>query len=330
VRRRWKIAIGLLLALAALLAVNTVVVNSETKGPEVTLDGGEILQLPGGAIQVAEQGPMVRSQRAGVPIVLIHCYSCSLHWWDRLAPLLAERHRVIRVDLLGHGGSEKPSGGYAIPEQAALIAGALSRRGIQGATVVGHSMGFTVTVAVAEQASQLVDRMVNIGAGPTVESCSIPLIARLAYAPVLGQGLWRITPDFAIEDGYESLFAADHDIEAGFVNPDQIVDDYRAMTFTSFAEARAGNNDYRSETPLDDRARAVAVPLMSVFGDEDEICDPITSQTAYETVPGARIETIPQTGHSPNIERPAHTARLIESFAAEGERSAARDRGAGD
>jgi pimeloyl-ACP methyl ester carboxylesterase len=328
VRPRWKIAIGLLAALAALLTVNTIVVNNETKGPEATLDGGEILELPGGAIQVVEEGPGVRPQRAGMPIVLIHCYSCSLHWWDRLAPLVAERHRVIRVDLLGHGGSEKPPAGYTIPDQAALVAGALNQRGIQGATVVGHSMGFAVTVALAEQASQLVDRMVNLGSGPTVDSCSIPFVAKLAYAPVLGQGLWRITPDFAIEDGYASLFAPDHDVEAGFENPDQIVDDYRAMTFTAFAEARAGNNDYRESAPLDERAKAAAVPLMSLFGTEDEICDPVASQAAYEAVPGARIETISGTGHSPNVERPAQTARLIERFAAEGEPASAR--GAGD
>jgi pimeloyl-ACP methyl ester carboxylesterase len=317
-RLRWKITLGALLDLAALLALNTIVVDAETEGAEATVEDGEILELPGGDLQVLEEGPTeAPPARAGPPIVLVHCYSCSLHWWDRMAPILAERHRVVRIDLLGHGGSEKPSTGYTIPDQGALVAGALNRLGIEAATVVGHSMGFAVTVALAEQASQLVDRMVNLGAGPTVESCSIPFIARLAYAPILGQALWRITPDFAIEDGYESLFAPDYDVEAGFPNPDQIVDDYRAMTFTSFAEARAGNNDYREQQPLDERVRATAVPLMSVFGADDEICEPGTSQAAYETVPGARTVTIEGAGHSPNVERPQQTARLIEGFANE-------------
>jgi pimeloyl-ACP methyl ester carboxylesterase len=316
-RLRWKIALGVVAVLAALLALNAIVVGAETESAEATIEAGEILELPGGEIQVLDEGPTgVPPGRAGSPIVLLHCYSCSLHWWDRIAPILAERHRVVRVDLLGHGGSEKPSSGYAIPDQAALVAAALHRRGIEAATVVGHSMGFSVAVALAEQASQLVDRMVNIGAGPDGDTCSLPLIARLAYAPVLGQALWRITPDFAIRDGYASTFAPDFDIESGFDDPDQIVADYRAMTFTSFSAAREGNGDFQRERSLDDRVRMSAVPLLSIFGDQDAICEPAASQAAYETVPGTRTVTVAGAGHSPNVERPARTARLIERFAA--------------
>lgn len=318
-RRRWQIVIGLGVVLAAVLAVNAAVVGNESRGASTTAEDAELVELPGGELQVIDEGPTeVAPDRAGLPIVLIHCYSCSLHWFDRLAPLLVERHRVVRVDLLGHGGSEKPPSGYSIPGQAALVAGALNQLGVQGATVVGHSMGFAVTVALAEQASQLVDRMVNIGAGPSPDFCSIPFAARLAYAPVLGEALWRVTPDVAIESGYSSVFAPGFEAADGFPNPDQIVDDYRAMTFTSFERARAANDDYRDEIPLDARSRAAAVPLMSLFGAEDEICDPISSQAAYESVPGTRVETIDGAGHSPNVERPERTAELIERFARAG------------
>jgi pimeloyl-ACP methyl ester carboxylesterase len=46
----------------------------------------------------------------GAPIVLLHCFACSLHRWDRVVPLLERRHRVVRLDLLGFGGPEKPKG----------------------------------------------------------------------------------------------------------------------------------------------------------------------------------------------------------------------------
>lgn len=318
-RRRWQIVIVIAVALVALLAVNAIVVGSQTRSASITAAGAELIELPGGEIQTTDQGPTaVTPDRAGAPIVLIHCYTCSLHWFDRLAPLLAERHRVVRVDLLGHGGSEKPASGYSIPDQAALVAGALNELGVQGATVVGHSMGFTVVVALAEQASQLVDRMVNLGEGPSADFCSIPFAARLAYAPVLGQALWRVTPAFAIEDGYSSVFAPGYEASDGFPSSGQIVDDYRAMTFTSFVEGREANDDYRDEIPLDARARGSAVPLMSLFGAEDQICDPVSSQAAYQSVPGARVETIDGAGHSPNVERPEETAELIERFASAG------------
>ncbi len=167
-RRGWKILIGVVVALAALLAVNTLVVDGETKDAEVTVDGGRIISLPGGDVQVTDTGPPA-SPRPGAPIVLIHCFGCSLHWWDSMVPLLERRHRVIRVDLLGHGGSAKPKTGYSIEDQGALVAGALDRLGVQGAVVVGHSLGGDVAVSVAEQASELVDRVVIVDEAPDTE-----------------------------------------------------------------------------------------------------------------------------------------------------------------
>ena len=55
-KRGWKILIGVLVALAVLLAVNTLVVDGETKDAEVTVDGGQIISLPGGDVQVTDSG----------------------------------------------------------------------------------------------------------------------------------------------------------------------------------------------------------------------------------------------------------------------------------
>ena len=56
-RRGWKILIGVLVALAVLLTLNTIAVDNETKGAEVTVKGGRILSLPGGDVQVLDVGP---------------------------------------------------------------------------------------------------------------------------------------------------------------------------------------------------------------------------------------------------------------------------------
>jgi pimeloyl-ACP methyl ester carboxylesterase len=314
VRRAWKILIGVLVVLAALLAINTVIVDNQTKEAEVTIEGGRILSLPGGDVQVFEQGPELRS-RPGAPIVLLHCYGCSLHWFDELAPLLARRHRVIRIDLLGHGGSQKPGSGYEIDEQAALVAGALDELAVDGGVVVGHSMGFSVATALATQASQLVDRLVNIDEGPNEDSCSVPFLAKVGYVPVIGQALWRLTPDFAVKDSYENAFAPGYDLADGFPNADQVVDDFRAMTYTSFGESSDAASDYVKAVSLDDRLSQTAVPLLSIFGTEDQICDPQEAQAAYQSVPGAQVTEIEGAGHSPNVEKPQETAALIEEFA---------------
>ncbi len=314
--RGWKILIAVVAALAVLLAANTIAIDNETKPAEVTVDGGQILKLSGGDIQVWEDGP-TQGGSGDPPIVLIHCYSCSLHWWDRMVPLLSERHRMIRVDLLGHGGSEKPQSGYSMEDQAALVGEALNQLDVEGAVVVGHSLGATVATALAEQSSELVDRVVDIDQAPDNSFGSLPFIARLAYVPVLGELLDRITPDFAVKDGYKDAFAPDFDIESGFDNPDQVVDDFRAMTYTSFDESSSAEDDYTEEIPLDERLTTAAVPLLVIFGDEDQIYDPEESEEAYEDVPGVRTALVEGAGHSPNVEQPEETARLILEFADE-------------
>src|SRR5260221_859308 len=115
--RGWKIGIGAVLALIALLVVNALFLDSETKPAEVTVPGGKVLDLPGGKLQVLDRGP-----RNGRPIVLIHCYTCAIDWWDGMLPALERRHRAIAVDLLGFGGSAKPGSGYSIEDEAGLVA----------------------------------------------------------------------------------------------------------------------------------------------------------------------------------------------------------------
>ena len=315
-RRGWKILLAVLAVLAVLLALNTIAVDNETKSAEVTAEGGQILELSAGDVQVVDEAP-TRTGREGPPIVLLHCYACSLRWWDGVVPLLSERHRVVRIDLLGHGGSEKPQSGYSMEEQGSLVAEALNRLDVEGATVVGHSMGAAVATALAAQSSELVDRLVVINQAPDNSFGSLPLIARLAYVPVLGHLLDRITPDFAIKDGYADAFAPGYDLESGFEDPDQVVTDFDAMTYPSFDASADGENEYVDEIPLDGRITTAAIPLLVIFGAEDQLFDEDEAVAAYEDVPGVRTAFVEGAGHSPNVERPEETARLILEFADE-------------
>ena len=117
-------------------------------------------------------------------------------------------------------------------------------------------MGFDVATALAERSSQLVDRLVNLDEGPSTEDdCSTPFLAKLGYVPVLGEAIWRLAPSFAVKDGYSSAFAPDFDLEEGFPNPEQVVEDYDAMTYTSFKNAEDAASDFTKAINLDDRLR---------------------------------------------------------------------------
>lgn len=313
-RAIWKALIAGGVLVAALLAVNAVVLGSQTKQAAPTAADGEILELSAVDLQVVEW-PARRPDAEGGPIVLLHCYGCSLRWWDRLAPLLATERRVVAVDLIGFGGSEKPQAGYAIPEQAAAVAEALSRLGVEAATVVGHSMGGDVAIALAERASQLVDRVAVLGTPSDTDQASLPFLARLTYVPVLGEALWRVRTDGMIRQGYESAFAPGFDLEGAFDDPDQVIADNLAMTYTSYEKAHAAAQDFTDAAANAARITAVAVPFLAVLGAEDEIVDTPAAESSYAAVPGAQVRVLDGVGHSPNLEAPEDTAETLLRFA---------------
>ena len=94
---------GAALLLLAVIAT-TLVVDAQTAPGSA--DGGQLIPLSDGALHVDISGS--KHARA---IVLLHGLAESTSFWDRMAPLLARRYRVVRVDLLGHGRCAKPASG---------------------------------------------------------------------------------------------------------------------------------------------------------------------------------------------------------------------------
>src|SRR4051794_3922358 len=232
----------ILLALGAVLVVvvvtNAIVVGAETK--KAKADVGRIVKTPGGDLQVREDGP-----KNAPPIVLIHGFASSLHWWDKLTPLLDKNHRVIRVDLLGHGGSEKPRSGYAIESQAALVDIALHKLGVTKALVVGHSMGADVAVAMAKQDRAMVRAIVNVDEAPSDDYGNLGIKAELGFVPVLGEAIWQTVPDSEIKDGLKVGFATGYEV------PPQFVKDFKKMTYTSYKHAALQDFEFQDHENLD-------------------------------------------------------------------------------
>jgi pimeloyl-ACP methyl ester carboxylesterase len=311
---RWvKITLGVIGGIIVLLLLNALVVSNETKSAYVRDEGARLVDTSGGTLQVLDQG-----DPQGSPIVLLHCATCSMDWWDNLAPLLEQDHRVIRVDLLGMGGSDKPGSGYSIDDQASAVAEALAQLHVVGATIVGHSLGGSVAVALAEQSPQLATRIVIVDQSPEDGFEHESLGERMSLWPVFGQAaarLVQIAPSSTIRGEYDQAFAPGYNIASGFDNPDQPVDDLRAMTYTALKDTVDEEENFVDESPLDQRLAALGVPVLVIFGAEDQIYDAQAAIARYQQVPGAQTHLIPGAGHSPNVEKPALVAPLILAFA---------------
>lgn len=299
-----RILLLALVLLAVALAVNTIATDNET-APARARDGGQVLRLPGGDLNAwtdFNQGD------PGVTIVLLHCFTCSMRWWETVAGDLAADHRVIRIDSLGHGGSEKPTEGYSMENQARLVDAALERLGVRRAIVAGHSMGGAVATALAERSPERVERVVIVDTNPTSDTGKLPLTARIGFWPVIGEAINRVVPDSLVERELGDAFAP------GFDTPDFALEDFRQLTYSAYDKSASESADFRSEKSLAARLAATGLPVMAVLGSEDQIVDVDGSLAEYRKIRGARVHRMAGVGHSPPVERPRALARLIREF----------------
>jgi pimeloyl-ACP methyl ester carboxylesterase len=108
-------------------------------------------------------------QGAGKPaFVFAHGWTCNRSFFAPQAAHFARRHRVVSVDLRGHGESEKPQGPYPIAAYADDIAHIIDHLNLGKAVVVGHSMGGTAALQLAADYPDHVAAIVMVDPGAFV------------------------------------------------------------------------------------------------------------------------------------------------------------------
>ncbi|MFI9604604.1 alpha/beta fold hydrolase [Streptomyces sp. NPDC052043] len=250
-------------------------------------------------LHVCQDGP-----RAAPALLLIHGSASSARSWDRMVPLLTGSHRVIRIDLLGHGRSAKPADrSYAVPDQARRAGEALDRLGVEHAVVVGHSSGGVVATALAELRPEVVTALALVNTGPGLDAFIAPESA------ATGPAQWPPS------DEQLRRFASTAFSRAGYQFPEELLDDVRGMTSHTFTTTMRATRSYLEQRALPERLAVLGKPLLVLFGEDDRRWRS-SSASEYRAVPGARIELLPGLGHTPLLEDPPRTAAPLLAFTA--------------
>ncbi|WP_410876172.1 alpha/beta fold hydrolase [Nocardia sp. A7] len=272
---------------------------------------GELVAVGEHELHIRQDGPADAK-----PLLLVHGFIESLHWWDQLTPLLSQTYRIIRVDLAGYGCTRADTG-FDANSQAAILESVLDHLDLTGVTAVGHSWGADHVVALAER-SDRVTEIVVIDQAPDYSDYPIPAIARLLgierLDPVIAL-IHRIVPEAVFRRIIAQGFARGFDLTT-LDNPAQFYADYRAMSPRMFRAVALDRPKALSQRPLDVQVRELALPTLVIHGDGDRMFDCATTLARYAAV-GARTEVIPGAGHSPQIERPHQVAALIRDFSRE-------------
>ena len=272
---------------------------------------GTFVHVTAGAIHVRRDGP------ADAPVVvLLHGFASSVHAFDRVTPLLAGECQVVRLDLLGHGCSPRDAARYDSESQAVMIADVLDRLDLAEVTVVGHSFGADVAIAVAARVDR-VRRVVIIAQAPDYSVAHIPHGNSLLSRPGVVRLLQRSAPSWAIARASGFAFAPGARAAELFDRAGRLRADFRA---TAPAMGRAVLIDrplLLARRGLDQQVRELGRPALVILGARDRLYPVRPTRERYLAVAGVRVEVLAGSGHSPPLEQPTNVARLIAAFAVE-------------
>jgi 2-succinyl-6-hydroxy-2,4-cyclohexadiene-1-carboxylate synthase len=275
------------------------------------------LPRSGGSRKIAAGGVNLHAvvEGDGPPVVLLHGFTGSAASMAGAAAGLRDRHRVIRIDLVGHGASDAPRdvAAYRMErcvDQVATVVRALCTR---PAHFIGYSMGGRVALALCAWRPEL--------------AASASLIGARAGVADPGERAARVRDDRALADRIERegvprfvdywmglpLFASQRRLgEAAFAAARETRLANRAHALANSLRGMGAG----AQPPLGGDLGGVRAPVCLVVGAEDARFSAIARELARE-LPRSCIEVVPAAGHAAHLENPSAFLGVTRRFLAE-------------
>lgn len=244
------------------------------------------------------------------PIVFVHGWASSGRAWEQqLTDLeLAARHRLIAVDLRGHGSSDVPVSGYDRPATwADDIAAVLAYAG-QPAILVGWSYGgLVITDYLRERGTAGVAGLVLVGA--------LTELGRDSPGGAIGPAWDGILRAVLSEDPDEAVPALATLAKRMTVTPRSGVDVQHHTGEMLAVPPAVRKALFRREISSSDVLAAVDVPTLVMHGTEDTVVAPSSAEYSAGKIPGAVLRWFPSVGHQPFTERREEFNAALLEFA---------------
>lgn len=302
-RRRWLLAA---VALVAILLAPYLLIREEP----LRLDdaaraaGNRFVSLPAGQTHYEVTGP-----DDGPTVILVHGTTTPAFGWDRNVAALADAGlRVVRYDLYGRGLSDRPDTDYGLDLYVAQLRGLVDHVAPgRSVDLVGFSLGGMVVTDFAIRHPDLVRRVALIA--PAGVGTDMPLVAKLAAAPVLGEYLMRLV-------GTRHLRPTRRD----FAHPERHAG-FDAAYFETirFEGSRRAVLETVRDVPFNDyddgfrRLGALDKPVALIWGRQDAVVPFDSSAGVRDLVRPSTFVPVDDAGHMVAYEQPGIVnAALIE------------------
>jgi pimeloyl-ACP methyl ester carboxylesterase len=305
---RWLKRIILFL-LAALVVAAALLVRLDRSAAEVE---ARWAAPPSKFVEAAGMRVHVRERGAGPALLLLHGASSSLFAWEACAAELAADHRVISLDLPGHGlTGPHPRDRYGAHDMADVVDKVVDALDVGRFSLAGNSMGGHVALAYALDHPGRVERLILVDSAGLPREEPRPFAFRIASLPVLGEIVRWITPRAIVAASVRDVYGDPSKVTEARI--DQVYD----------LVLRQGNRRatrIRMTAPEDDevaqRLGELHLPVLILWGSRDRWILPKYGERLREAIAGAKLVVLDGLGHVPMEEDPVATARVIRAFLA--------------
>lgn len=236
-------------------------------------------------------------------MILLHGWLGSWGLWRETMTCLGQSYRTYALDFWGFGESGKKRTTYDVQDFVSLVDQFMEQMGIVSAPLVGHSMGGTVSLSVALQFPERVQKVVIIGSPIIGSSLAFPL--KLAGYRFIAWPLFHMMGAFRFGMRIASPFIC---TDPNF--PDLMDRDLSRTTLESFLMSISSlrKTDLRAEL------NQLDIPVMGMFGDADNIVSPKQGQVLKDCFPDSKIERFPEAGHFIMLDNPPVFVDKLKSF----------------
>ena len=264
----------------------------------------------------------------GPPAVLVHGLAGSSLNWMAVGPAVAKTHRALALDLAGFGQTPLLGRAATVGANARLVHDFVESVIGEPVTLIGNSMGGHITVLVAADHPELVERAVLVDpAVPGVhvrrpEPAMLAVMATLSVPGLAETVLDRRTRTLAPEQLVRqtlALVCAD----PTRLSP-EIVEAHIRLTrerghlgpqnTRAFIQATRSIGLRMADPRFWLRARKVKAPVLVVHGELDRVIPVAAARELVHRVPGWKLEVIEGVGHVPMMETPALFLEVVGGF----------------
>jgi non-heme chloroperoxidase len=273
----------------------------------------DIVAADGGSIHVIERG-------RGRPLLLIHGITLQAAVWSPQLNLMADRYRVVAMDVRGHGQSVAGEDGFGRRIAARDVATVLEHFDLYDAVIVGQSLGGMILMEFAGDFPKLLDERV---AGLVfMDTAAYQIVPK--PLPQIAQAMGRFAhrrqergrPLPQLQLGEDDLSWVVSRMAFGTRPSSKAVDQVRR-----FAEAVPQSTSLPSGIDLLDHdareaLRATHTPSLVLVGSRDVLTPVYAARRIARFLPYARLEIVAGAGHQLMQERPFEVAALLDDFVA--------------